>query len=101
MKSDLINYLDKAEQAVDSLNIAIEVYAEALRAYRIKKGKVCTDLKQSGMAVTLIRDVSQGMTADLKSEVITSEGVVEKFRHYIYLYKQRATLEGSFVKVTS
>ncbi len=91
-------YLDKAEDALKALDEATNIFAIAQRNYRLEKGDITEKLRRDGIQVTIIKDIVQGRTADLRMKMVQAEGQVEKCKNYLYLYKQRDRSESNIIK---
>jgi len=92
------DYLDKAEKALTALDEATNIFAISQRNYRLEKGKITEKLRHDGIQVTIIRDIVQGQTADLKMKMILAEGQMKKAENYLYLYKQRDRSESRIIR---
>jgi hypothetical protein len=93
INSNAHNFLARAQ---DDLHTAIEAYgqasdefADAEQRLREAREAAIRRLREEKMPVTLILDVSKGMTASLKTESLKAEARVKKAQHTIRAIEHR------------
>jgi len=74
----LLRACEDHEKAIIAYGQASDIYADDFMAYRKAKAEVVKRLKAEGEKVTIISDIANGETAQLKGEMLKSEGQKKK-----------------------
>ena len=85
----LVEAQGKLESAIESFGEASEANTAATIEYRKAKASAIKRMKEEGMSVTLIGDIVQGETADLKSVMLRAENSKRKCLMLYEAFRER------------
>jgi len=85
----LLRACQSHEDAIIAYGQANEVYADDFVNYRQAKAAVTQRLKSQGEKVTIIADLANGETVEIKGKLLKSEGQMKKCQMMVKAYEER------------
>jgi hypothetical protein len=85
----LLRACEEHENAIIAYGEASDVYSDCFIAYRKKKSEVTKRLKKEGEKVTIIKDLANGETLELKGELLKAEGQMTKCKMIVNALENR------------
>jgi hypothetical protein len=77
------------EKAIEAYGIANDDYGNKFTEYRKERAVIVRRLKSEGKQVGVIKDMTDGETANLKGELLKAEGRMKKCKMYVDAYTER------------
>ena len=85
----LLRACEEQEKAIIAYGQANEIYADDFVNYRTAKADVTKRLKAEGEKVTIIADLANGETVELKGKQLKSEGQMKKCQMMVKALEER------------
>lgn len=85
----LIEAQELLENTINAYGVAVDYYSECMVDYRKGKEDAVRKLKNANTPIGIIRELSGGMTASLKGEMIKAEGNMKRLKMLVDAYTER------------